>query len=346
MNHEPYMLRCIQLAQAGLGNVAPNPIVGSVIVHDGKIIGEGYHQKYGEAHAEVNAIRSVVEKYPDAGELLKRSTLYVNLEPCSHFGKTPPCSDLIIHHQIPEVVIGNTDPFESVNGKGIEKLRKAGVVVTTGILEDECKELNKRFFTFHQKRRPYVILKWAQTKDGIFAPEDRSSHWITNELSKKLVHKWRSEEQAVLVGTTTALRDDPALNVRLWEGKNPVRVVIDKDLKLPSSLKIFDRTSPTLIFNAVKDDLQENTRWIKMDFDLYLPQFILYQLYLMDIQSVIIEGGAYTLSEFIKFNLWDEARVFIAESLLDKGIKAPTIEGRMIKKEMIASDELHIIRNL
>ncbi|HJW16280.1 MAG TPA: bifunctional diaminohydroxyphosphoribosylaminopyrimidine deaminase/5-amino-6-(5-phosphoribosylamino)uracil reductase RibD, partial [Flavisolibacter sp.] len=250
--HEKYMARCLQLAQLGAGNVAPNPMVGAVLVYNDAIIGEGYHEKYGAAHAEVNCINSVID-----GErhLISQSTLYVSLEPCAHFGKTPPCADLIVKLKIPKVVIGCRDPFVQVDGKGIEKLLAAGVEVTTGILEKECKELNKLFFTFHTLHRPYIILKWAQTSDGKIAyPTLRkkssspvSRLFITNAYTNRLVHKWRSEQMAILVGTNTAMHDDPSLNTRLWPGNSPVRLVIDKELALPPGLKLFDGSIPTIV---------------------------------------------------------------------------------------------------
>jgi diaminohydroxyphosphoribosylaminopyrimidine deaminase / 5-amino-6-(5-phosphoribosylamino)uracil reductase len=287
------MQRCLELAKKGAGYVAPNPMVGAVLVHEDKIIGEGWHQQYGEAHAEVNCIASVKE---EDRSLIAQSTMYVSLEPCAHFGKTPPCVDLIVQHKVPKVIIGCRDPFEEVNGKGIEKLRAAGVEVIAGVLENECKELNKRFFTYHTKQRPYIILKWAQTADGKIASlnpsEGRTSDsdkteidyssqiihqnkttsviaeagspplegreaaverlLISNEYSNRLVHKWRSEEAAILVGTNTALLDDPELTTRLWPGPSPVRLVLDRDLKLPSSLKIFNQEVKTIIFNCIK----------------------------------------------------------------------------------------------
>src|SRR5258706_6298419 len=248
------MRRCLELATLGAGNVAPNPMVGAVLVYHGRIIGEGYHQKYGEAHAEPNSIASVKE---EDRKLISQSTMYVSLEPCVHFGKTPPCADLIIKHKIPKVVIGCRDPFKEVNGRGIEKLKAAGVETEPGVLEKECKELNKRFFTFHTKHRPYIILKWAQTANGKMSGQGRDRLYISNEFTNRLVHKWRSEEAAILVGTNTALLDDPQLTTRLWTGNNLVRMVIDMDLKLPSSLRLFDDEASTIIFNTIKHDLKE-----------------------------------------------------------------------------------------
>lgn len=321
-------------------------MVGSVIVCDGKIIGEGYHQKYGEAHAEVQAVEAVLHSHPDAEDLLKRATLYVNLEPCAHFGKRPPCADLIIRYQIPKVVVGCRDPFKLVDGKGIEKLTDAGVKVVEKVLTGECLQLNRRFFTRVQKQRPYIILKWAQTSDGFFAPSDGSQRWITSMSAKKLVHKWRAEEDAVLVGRKTALADDPQLNVRLWEGRNPVRIVIDRNLQLPASLKLFDQTQPTIVFNSVKTELDGNIKYLELeDFDNLLPQLICYQLYLMDVQSIIIEGGAETLNTFINAGLWDEARILIGNIKWDRGISAPTIQGFLKSSKTIETDTLEIWNN-
>ena len=336
------MRRCIELALLGAGSVSPNPMVGSVIVVDGKVIGEGYHQRFGEPHAEANAINAVLDAFPNAEDLLKRSTLYVNLEPCAHFGKRPPCSDLIIRYQIPEVVIGCRDPFPLVNGKGIEKLNEAGVRIIEDILTDECAHLNRRFITRVQKHRPYVILKWAQTADGYFAPADRSQSWISSEISKKLVHKWRSEEDAVLVGFQTAFSDNPQLNVRLSPGRNPVRIVIDRKLELPKSLTLFDQTQQTIVFNSLHTEIDNNIKYLELeDFDHYLPQLICYQLYLMDFQSIIIEGGVKTLQLFINAGLWDEARVFSAKERWGDGAKAPALIGQPKSIDPAGSDFLH-----
>ncbi|HYK76914.1 MAG TPA: bifunctional diaminohydroxyphosphoribosylaminopyrimidine deaminase/5-amino-6-(5-phosphoribosylamino)uracil reductase RibD [Daejeonella sp.] len=341
LEHEHYMQRCIDLALSGAGLVSPNPFVGSVIVCQGKIIGEGYHQRYGQAHAEVNAINSVLNNYADAEELLKQSTLYVNLEPCAHFGKTPPCAELIIRHQIPQVVVGCRDPFTQVDGKGIEKLRDAGVEVIEGVLKDQCLDLNKRFFTRVQKQRPYIILKWAQTADGFFGPTDNSQRWISSAAAKKLVHKWRSEEDAVLVGKNTALIDNPRLNVREWTGRNPIRIVIDRNLQLPADLHLFDQSQETIVFNSLKTEIDGKIKYLEVeDFDNFLPQLICYQLFLMDIQSLIIEGGAQTLNLFIQAGLWDEARVFTSKNDWGSGIKAPVLPGNAIEKLKVDTDIL------
>ncbi|GAA4310936.1 bifunctional diaminohydroxyphosphoribosylaminopyrimidine deaminase/5-amino-6-(5-phosphoribosylamino)uracil reductase RibD [Mucilaginibacter gynuensis] len=344
--HEKYMQRCLQLAEIGIGSVSPNPMVGAVIVHEGKIIGEGYHHKYGEAHAEVNAINVVIAKYPNHADLLAQSTIYVSLEPCAHHGKTPPCADLIIKHHIPTVVVGCRDPFAQVDGKGIEKLIAAGTEVITGILEAECQWLNRRFFTRVQKHRPYIILKWAQTQDGFFAPADKCQYWITGTEARKLVHKWRSEEDAILAGKNTVAIDNPQLNNRYWAGKSPKRVIIDRRLELPATLNVFDNSIETLVFNEIKTDLVGKTTYIALeDFDRFVPQYILFQLYLQDIQSVIIEGGVHTLNSFIEAGLWDEARIFTGGADLLNGIKAPKIYGILAAEDAIGDDRLRVLYN-
>lgn len=340
------MRRCIELARLGIGSVSPNPMVGAVIVCDDVLIGEGFHMKFGEAHAEVNAIQHVLESFSDAGERLKRSTLYVSLEPCSHFGKTPPCADLIINSQIPRVVIGCRDPFAHVNGAGIERLKKAGVEVIESVLERECIFLNKRFNTRVAKQRPYIILKWAETKEGFFAPEDGSQKWISSLPAKQLVHRWRSEEDAVLVGKNTALADNPKLNVREWKGKAPIRVIVDRHLKLPADLHIFDQSQDTIIFNSIKTELNGKIKYLQLeDFDHLLPQLICYQLYLMDVQSLIIEGGAATLKFFIAAGLWDEARVFRGPQEWKEGIRAPVLTGHIVETTRLGVDMLNIWEN-
>jgi diaminohydroxyphosphoribosylaminopyrimidine deaminase/5-amino-6-(5-phosphoribosylamino)uracil reductase len=343
--HEIVIKRAIELAKLGMGRVSPNPMVGAIVVENEQIIGEGYHQKYGEAHAEVNAIHQVLNTYSDAAERLKRSIIYVTLEPCSHFGKTPPCVDLITKHQIPKVVIGCLDPFERVNGKGVTQLKVAGVEVITGILEDECKQLNERFFTRVKKQRPYVILKWAQTADGYFAAENDKQKWISGDAAKRLVHLWRSQEDCVLVGKNTALADNPQLNVRLANGRNPKRAVIDRDLVLPEDLNLFNQESETFVFNALKTDRVGKTLYVAIeDFDHFLPQYLLFQLYLQDIQSLIIEGGSQTLKTFIDVGLWDEARIFTSTKNWGSGIQAPEIKGIIQAKIKIGNDQLSILK--
>jgi len=348
MSDELYMKRCLELAEMGNGNVSPNPLVGCVIVSEGKIIGEGFHQKYGHAHAEVNAINAVLAKFGDgAANLLKKATVYVSLEPCAHFGKTPPCADLLIRHQVKKVVIGNRDPFPDVDGKGIGKLKNAGITVVSGILEKECLYVNRRFFTRIAKHRPYIVLKWARTANGYFAPHNTIQKWISGPLSKKLVHKWRTEEDAVLVGKKTTIADNPELNAREWPGRNPIRIIIDRKLEIPAGYKIFNDQAKTLVLNEQKTDVVNNIHYISMeDMQFYLPQKIAYQLYLMDIQSVIIEGGADILNQFISSGLWDEARVFNSSDSWDTGIFAPQINGRITSVTKIDQDQLTIYENV
>ena len=342
--HEFYMKRCIELAKNGLGTTYPNPLVGSVIVHDDKIIGEGWHKKAGEPHAEVNAVNSVKDK-----SLLKEATIYVSLEPCSHFGKTPPCCDLIIANEIPNVVIGTVDPFSKVAGNGIKKLIESDKNVTVGILDDECNELNKRFFTFHQKERPYIILKWAETADGFIAPlskEEKAPIWITNQYSRQLVHKWRTEEQAILVGTNTVLDDNPKLDARDFLGNNPVRIVVDKSGKISEKYHVKDNSQKTIfITESEKFETTENCIYENVIFDKSLAQTIIPILYRHDIQSVIIEGGAKTLQSFIDANLWDEARVFTGQIKFQNGTTAPKLTGFPTTRFDIMDDQLKIFRN-
>ncbi len=342
--HEFYMKRCIELAKNGLGTTYPNPLVGSVIVHEGKIIGEGWHKKAGEPHAEVNAVNSVKDK-----SLLKEATIYVSLEPCSHFGKTPPCCDLIIANEIPNVVIGTVDPFAKVAGNGIKKLVESGKNVTVGILEDECNELNKRFFTFHQKKRPYIILKWAETADGFIAPisrEEKNPVWITNQYSRQLVHKWRSEEQAILVGTNTVLDDNPKLDARDFSGNNPIRIVLDKSGKISEKYHVKNDSQKTIFITESENFIStENCIYENAIFDINLIPSICTILYQNDIQSVIIEGGSKTLQSFIEMNLWDEARVFIGQTTFQNGTLAPAFSGNSVAGFDIMNDELKIFKN-
>jgi len=338
-----FMQRCLELALLGMGDVAPNPMVGCVIVYDGKIIGEGYHEKFGQPHAEVNAIRSV--KNP---ELLLESTLYVSLEPCAHFGKTPPCSDLIIVSRIPKVVIGTIDPFAEVAGKGIERMKKAGIEVEVGMLEKECRNLNRRFFTFHEKKRPYIILKWAQTLDGFIDTdhtEKQHPTWITNALSKRLVHKQRSEESAILIGTNTAEFDNPALTVREWTGNQPVRMVIDRLGRLDKGLHIFDGKAPTWIFTADEKTDLENLKFIMLDFDQNILPQMMDELYKREILSVIVEGGSELLNSFLELNLWDEAFVYTGNQFFGKGVSAPLISGKTIAFRKLDDCKLHVLKN-
>lgn len=343
--NEFYIKRCLRLASNGFGTTYPNPLVGCVIVYGTKIIGEGWHKKAGDAHAEVRAINAVKDQ-----TLLRKSTLYVTLEPCSHFGKTPPCSDLIIDKKIPNIVIGTVDPFAKVAGMGIKKLLAAGRNVTVGVCEDECEQLNRRFFTFHRKKRPYVILKWAETKHGFIAPEEQKKDeifWITNAYSQQLVHKWRSEEQSILVGTQTALKDNPKLNVRHWQGKNPTRIVLDKSLKLPKHSSIIDSSQPTLVFhnNNLAPENQTNLRYEALDYEKDILPQVLNRLYELELQSVIVEGGSKTLQSFIDAELWDEARVFIGENEIKNGIKRPLLKNKPSKTIDLEGDQLNYFYN-
>jgi diaminohydroxyphosphoribosylaminopyrimidine deaminase/5-amino-6-(5-phosphoribosylamino)uracil reductase len=333
------MQRCLDLAANAIGNTYPNPMVGSVVVYKDEIIGEGWHQKAGMPHAEVNAINSVKDK-----SLLKKATIYVSLEPCSHFGKTPPCADLIIAHKIPKVVIGCLDPNEKVAGRGIKKLLDAGCKVTLGMLEEEAQNLNKRFFTFHKKQRPYIVLKWAETADGFVAPHEQITgkpFWITSAASKQLVHKWRSEEHTILIGTKTALKDNPQLNNRLWEGRSPIRIVLDRTLKIPKSYHLYDLSEKTIIITEKTDgNTTENLVFETIEFSENSVENILKVLWKHQIQSVIIEGGVSILNVFITEGLWDEARVFIGEKKLADGIKAPQLHKNPTNTEKIATDQL------
>ncbi len=332
------MRRALELAQLGLGRVSPNPLVGCVIVYSGKIIGEGYHRLYGEAHAEVNAINSVSNH-----RLLSKSTAYATLEPCSHFGKTPPCSNLFIEKGIKKVVVACEDPFIKVDGKGTAKLKEAGCEVEVGLLQNEYLDINRRFFTFHQKKRPYVILKWAQTLDGFVARENFDSKWISNQHSRQLAHKWRTEEDAILIGKNTAYYDNPSLTARTWKGENPIRILLDKNLEILSDFHLLDQVAKTIIFNSKKEEKAGRTEWIKLN--SYHPSVILTKLQELSVQSVIIEGGAHTLNSFIQENCWDEMRVFTSDQTFSKGIKAPKVNGSLTLDERVFEDNLKIYRN-
>lgn len=346
--HELYMKRCLDLAALGAGRVSPNPMVGCVIVHNDQIIGEGWHQEYGKAHAEVNAINQVLKNYPkEADKLLKNSTIYVSLEPCAHKGKTPPCADLIVQHAIPKTVIACRDPFKAVNGRGIERLINAGVSVSEGVLEKDALHLNRRFFTQVKKQRPYIILKWAETADGFFAPDNQKQQWISGKQAQQLVHRWRGEEDAILIGKNTALIDNPQLNTRLWPGKSPKRIVLDRNLELPKSLNIFDNSIETIILNEKDTTIESSTKYISLEsFEFYLAESICYQLFLFDIQSVIIEGGAKTLNLFLEAGIWDEARVFVSNSKWGQGLYAPTIKQSAEEEIVLGNDVLSIYYHL
>ncbi|HLK27171.1 MAG TPA: bifunctional diaminohydroxyphosphoribosylaminopyrimidine deaminase/5-amino-6-(5-phosphoribosylamino)uracil reductase RibD [Puia sp.] len=342
---EKYMSRCMQLARLGGGYVAPNPMVGAVLVHEERIIGEGFHQQYGKAHAEVNCINSVKE---EDLKLIPQSTLYVSLEPCAHHGKTPPCADLIIEKKIPKVIVGCRDPFKEVDGKGIEKLLKAGVEVVQDVFKNKCEELNKRFFTFHTKHRPYIVLKWAQSSDAKIGSINGERIFISNEFTNRLVHKWRSEEASILVGTNTALFDDPELNVRLWNGNNPIRLLVDMDLRLSTSLKIFNDKSKTIIFNSIKHEEQNNLLYYQITKDVSIVHQIVNALYHLKIQSVLVEGGAMLLQSFIDEGIWDETRIVNnGELIINNGLNAPVLKDeKLFHAENIFSDKISYFQNL
>lgn len=332
------MRRCLEIALLGSGNTAPNPMVGAVLVYENTIIGEGYHQLYGTAHAEVNCIKSVSAQQQ---HLISQSTMYVSLEPCTHFGKTPPCADLIIAHKIPKVIVGCRDPFEAVDGKGIEKLLSAGIQVEMSILEKECQAINKRFFTFHQKKRPYIILKWAQSANGIIGHGNGERLLISSPATNRLVHKWRSEEAAILVGTRTAMQDQPSLTNRLWHGKNPIRMVLDKNLSLPTSHPLLDQAAPTIVFNAAKNENSKNITFVECDFSQNVVPQILSYAYQNNIQSILVEGGATLLQSFMNSGLWEEARVITNENLIAEcGVAAPIwTQPIHIQSKMNVSDD-------
>lgn len=342
LEDQMYMLRCVQLAKNGFGTTSPNPMVGCVIVHNNKIIGEGWHYKSGQPHAEVMAIQSVKNK-----ELLASATIYVSLEPCSYTGKTPPCSDLIIQHRIPRVIIGSADPHPNVSGKGIAKLKEAGVEVRSGVCKSVCDALNKRFFKFHKEKKPYVVLKWATTLDGFIAPKEQKqgeAFWITSAFSKQLVHLWRSQEDSIMVGTNTAIKDNPKLDTREVYGKNPVRLAVDKNLRIPSSHQLLDATIPTVIFTSKIKDSENNLHYETLNWEENLPEQILDYCYQNNLQSILIEGGTHLLQSFIDLALWDEARVFVGNKLLKSGIKQPLLNATVQKIEKSGEDRLYFYK--
>lgn len=346
--HEKYISRCIQLGKSGKATTYPNPSVGCVLVYNDTIIGEGFTSAYGGPHAEVNAIASVRDT-----SLLEKATLYTTLEPCSHFGKTPPCADLIIKNNIPKVVVGILDPHAKVAGRGVQKLKDANREVIVGVLDNECREHHKRFLTFHQKGRPYIILKWAETVNRFLAPakENRNTEpepfWITTPESRQRVHQWRSEEQAILVGTTTALEDNPKLDVRHWSGKNPVRIVLDRHLKINGEYHVLDGTVPTIIITEETDrsNYSAGIDYEIIDFSSNVAGQICRVLHKHDILSLLIEGGTQTLQTFIDANLWDEAWVFTGKPTFRNGTKAPELSGKLIRSEKIATDILNLYTN-
>ncbi|RDI05650.1 bifunctional diaminohydroxyphosphoribosylaminopyrimidine deaminase/5-amino-6-(5-phosphoribosylamino)uracil reductase RibD [Flavobacterium sp. AG291] len=360
--HEHYMQRCLELAANGLREAMPNPSVGAVLVYEGRIIGEGHTSPFGGPHGEVNCLNSVAEA---DRHLIPQSTLYVSLEPCSHYGKTPPCCDLIIKNEIQNIIIGCVDPNEKVAGNGIRKLQEAGKNVTVGVLEKECREFNRRFFTFHEKQRPYIILKWAESADGFLSPSDRlldsstdpsnrnieqsnnpAPVWITNKYSRQLVHKWRSEEMAILVGTQTVLDDNPSLDVRSWAGPNPVRIVLDRTNRIPEGYSVKNHKIKSIFLTETHNLPNLDTLlYESIAFDDKLPKNISKVLYKHNLQSVIIEGGRQTLQTFIDANLWDEARVFKGSVIFHDGTPAPQFAAQPIHSERILDDELIIYRN-
>jgi len=332
------MSRCLQLAKRAGGHVAPNPMVGAVLVCDGVIIGEGYHRHFGEDHAEPNAIHSVKDS-----ALLKRATMYVSLEPCSHYGKTPPCADLIVLSGIPRIIIGTLDPNPKVSGRGVAKLRKAGIDVTVGVMEDECRELNKRFFIFQEQKRPYVLLKWAQTQDG-FMDRLRTDCaelplLISNNITKQLTHKMRSENQAILVGANTVLLDNPTLNVRNWSGKSPIRIAIDRQGRIPENFNVLDGSIPTIIFTEKEQVNKHNVEYVKIDFDDDRLKIILQKIYERNIHSVMVEGGASILTSFIQAGLWDEANIEVSQQRIATGVAAPNLSLQPISRDIYEGHE-------
>ncbi|WP_298879769.1 bifunctional diaminohydroxyphosphoribosylaminopyrimidine deaminase/5-amino-6-(5-phosphoribosylamino)uracil reductase RibD [uncultured Polaribacter sp.] len=345
ISHKKYIKRCLQIAKNGIGTSRPNPSVGAVVVLNDKVIGEGFTSPYGGNHAEVNAINSVKNKL-----LLKEATIYVTLEPCSHYGKTPPCADLIVKHQLKTVVIGCVDSNSLVAGKGIERLKKAGINVVVGVLEEECKLHHKRFFTVQDKKRPYIVLKWAETNDGFIAPltkDEQKPVWISNPYSQQLVHKYRSKEHAILVGTNTVIADNPKLNVRSWFGENPIRIVLDRTLKVSKDLAVFDDSVKTIIIteNKCADNNGKLTFFEVIDFSKNLAFQICKILQKHNIQSVIIEGGTQTIQTFIDENLWDEAKVFVGATIFKQGVKAPIFNKKNNKEINIKTDVLKIYTN-
>lgn len=346
-SHERFMQRCLDLARQGEGYTAPNPMVGAVLVYEGRIIGEGFHREYGGPHAEVNCISSVK---PEDRSLIPQSTLYVSLEPCAHFGKTPPCADLIVRERIPKCVIAMRDPFHDVNGKGIERLKASGVEVLTGVLAKQAEDLNRRFFLFHTKHRPYLILKWAQTADGLISAAAGERLFISNEISNRLVHRWRSEESAILVGTRTALLDDPELTNRHWPGPSPVRMVVDVDLSLPRQLKLFNGKVRTIVFNLFRHDDSANPVYYQVSHDTSLVHQIVNASYQMQMLSLIVEGGARLLQSFIDSGYWDEARIITNRQLFAgsaaSGLPAPVLShAKKTQEFQLAGDTVEFFRN-
>lgn len=334
MNHELYMQRALELARKGLRAVSPNPMVGCVIVHDEKIIGEGWHQRFGGHHAEVNAVESVEDKY-----LLNETTVYVTLEPCSYHGKTPACSDLLIRNKVKKVVVASLDPNPKVSGAGVQALKEAGIEILSGVCEDESIALNRRFFINQKLKRPYVLLKWAQTQDGFLARSNYDSKWISNALSRQRVHQWRAEEDAILVGKNTVVHDNPSLTVRDWEGRNPIRIVLDRNLELRPDSKLFDGEVKTLVYNTKESLVGNGFERVQINNEDFLDA-VLKDMFARDIGSVLVEGGSQVLNSFIEEGLWDEARVFTSEQQFENGIEAPKLDEPLQEVEQIETDEL------
>lgn len=341
-NDNKFMQRCLELASAGEGLTYPNPLVGSVIVHNGKIIGEGYHIRAGESHAEVIAINSVHDK-----ALLKDSTLYVNLEPCSHFGKTPPCADFIVENKIPRVVIGTIDTNDRVSGQGVKKLKDSGCEVRTGFLEPECRRLNKRFFSFHEKKRPYIILKWAQSADGFIDIKRSPGHvqrpnWITGKPERILVHKWRAAEQSILVGAGTVRADAPRLDVREWSGSNPIKLILSSSGDITNATTVYNTESKVIIFTHKPDTVIHGAEAVILNRDQPSSVQISDYLHSAGIQSLFIEGGADVLNHFIKTDMWDEARIFTGPEYFNDGVMAPHLNGRLFSRTLFSHSTLEI----
>lgn len=343
LKDEFYMQRCLQLAKLGVRNVAPNPMVGAVLVFEDKIIGEGYHKHYGKPHAEVNCIQDALQNHADK---IHHSTLYVSLEPCAHYGKTPPCADLIIEHKIPKVIIGCRDSFEKVDGKGIEKLKAAGITVVIGVLEKLSIEVNKAFFTFHSKRRPYIVLKWAQTADEFIASSTNKRLMISNAITNRFVHKWRSETVAIMVGANTVMKDDPLLDNRYWFGLSPKKIIVDPNLKVNRSSRIFDQGDEVLVMNCRKDGKEGNMVYVNVDSSNFISE-MMGKLYQMQIQSVLVEGGAFLLQSFIDAGLWDEARVITNQNLfINEGLSAPKLYGNLkVTETSLEQDKIIFFKN-
>ena len=342
VNDEQYIKRCFELAERGKGSVSPNPLVGAVLVHNGLVIGEGWHERYGESHAEVNCLSSVANEHK---HLISESTMYVSLEPCAHHGNTPPCANRLVEEKLKRVVIANKDPFEQVNGNGLQILNEAGTEVQESVLEQEGKWLNRRFFCYNELKRPYIILKWAETQDGFIAPEDRSRFQITNKASQQLLHKWRAEEDAIMVGNNTAKNDNPELTTRLWQGENPLRIVIDKSLELPANASLLNSSADTWVLNTKRNEQEGNINYVQLDFSENIIPQLLNKLYEAKVQSLIVEGGAVLLNSFIEAGLWDEARVFVGNKTLGNGIAAPRLNITATQEQAIKDDVLKLVVN-